>query len=103
ETAQIHAISDPFPQIIEGIPVDLRSLEVTLGRPEFTLNPTSCDPSAFGGTVVSGLGQSSPLSSPFQVGGCSALPLQPQISLRLKGATKRTGHPALTADRKSVV
>jgi hypothetical protein len=97
ETAQIHAVSDPLPQIIDGIPLDVRSVTVKLGRPNFTLNPTSCDPSAVGASLGSSLGQIASLSSPFQVGGCSTLAFKPKIALKLKGSTKRAGHPALTA------
>jgi hypothetical protein len=97
ETAQIHAVSDPLPQIIDGIPLDLRSVAVKLGRPNFTLNPTSCDPSAVGASLGSSLGQVASVSSPFQVGGCSTLAFGPKIALKLKGSTKRAGHPALTA------
>jgi hypothetical protein len=97
ETAQIHAVSDPLPQILQGIPLDVRSVAVTMGRPDFTLNPTSCDPMQIKGNVTSALGQSAALSSPFQVGGCNALGFKPKLAIRLKGQTKRTGHPALTA------
>jgi hypothetical protein len=37
------------------------------------------------------------LTSPFQVGGCQALKFKPNLQISLKGATKRTGHPALRA------
>jgi hypothetical protein len=97
ETAQVKAVSDPLPRILQGIPLDVRQIYLKMGRPDFTLNPTSCDPFAVNGALTSTLGQSTPLSSPFQVGGCSALAYKPKLALRLKGATKRTGHPALTA------
>jgi hypothetical protein len=97
ETARIHAVSDPLPQILDGIPLDVRSIALELGRPQFTLNPTSCEPTAVSGSAISPLGGSAALSSPFQVGGCSALPFKPKLSLRLRGGTKRGGHPALTA------
>jgi hypothetical protein len=97
ETAKVTAVSDPFPRILEGIPLDIRQVAIELGKPDFTLNPTSCDPMSIGGTLTSVTGNSAPLSSPFQVGGCDALGFKPKLSLRLKGATKRTGHPALTA------
>jgi len=97
ETARIHAVSDPLPQILDGIPLDVRSIALELGRPDFSLNPTSCDPMAVGGSVTSALGMSQALSSPFQVGGCSALPFKPKIAISIKGATKRGGHPALKA------
>ncbi len=96
-TAQIHAVAGPVPQILEGIPLDVRSIELELGRPQFTLNPTSCEPTAIAGTALSALGQAAPLNERFQVGGCDALPFAPRLVLSLKGGTKRGGHPALKA------
>jgi hypothetical protein len=101
DTAQIHAVSDPLPQILDGIPLDLRSVAITMGRPQFTLNPTSCDPMQVTGAALSALGQSATLSNPFQVGGCPQLPFKPKLSLRLKGGTSRTGHPKLIATLKA--
>ena len=43
-TAKITTISDPIPTILEGIPLRLRSIQINLNRPNFTLNPTNCDP-----------------------------------------------------------
>jgi hypothetical protein len=97
ETAQIHAVSDPFPTILDGIPLDIRSVALKMDRPGFTLNPTSCDPLAITGTLASPLGSTAALSVPFQVGGCSALPFKPRLALRLKGKVRRTAHPRLIA------
>jgi hypothetical protein len=97
ETAQITAVSDPIPHILQGIPLDVRSVAVKMDRPEFTLNPTSCDPMAVGGREVSTLGQAASLSDRFQVGKCAALGFKQNLSLRLKGGTSRNDHPALTA------
>jgi hypothetical protein len=97
ETARIHAVSDPLPSIIDGIPLDLRSIALKLDRPSFTLNPTSCDPMSISGSALALTGQSAALTSPFQVGGCGALKFKPSLSLKLKGGTKRGDHPALTA------
>ena len=36
--------SDPVPHILKGIPLRLRDLCVSVDRPDFTLNPTSCEP-----------------------------------------------------------
>jgi len=94
-STRIHAVSDPFPQILHGIPLDLRSADVELSRNQFTLNPTSCDPFSIEGSATSALGAIAPLSSRFQVGGCSGLGFEPKLALRLKGKTKRGGFPAL--------
>jgi hypothetical protein len=98
ETAQGHAVSDPFPSIIAGVPLDIRSVAIKLDRPGgFTLNPTSCDPMAVTGSVTALTGQSAALTSPFQVGGCSALKFKPNLAISLKGGTKRHRFPALKA------
>ena len=96
-TAQIHAVSDPIPSILAGIPLDIRSIALNMNRPQFTLNPTSCDAMSVIGSTTSTLGQPSLLQNRFQVGGCRGLAFKPQLKLSLKGATRRSGHPALKA------
>jgi hypothetical protein len=97
ETTRITAVSDPLPQILQGIPLDIRTIQVRLDRPDFTLNPTSCDPMSFDGQLKSVLGQIAPLQSRFQAAECSNLGFDPKLSIALSGKTKRTGNPALTA------
>jgi hypothetical protein len=97
-TAQVTAVSDPLPQILEGVPLTYRDIRIELDRPEFALNPTSCDPMTVNGTASSAGGANSDLSTRFQVVGCSALPFKPKLKLSLKGETLRAGNPALTAN-----
>jgi hypothetical protein len=97
ETAEVHAVSDPLPAILEGIPLDVRSVAVRVDRPSFTLNPTSCDPKAVLASTTALSGQSAALSERFQVGGCKGLKFAPKLALSLKGGTQRTKHPALRA------
>ncbi len=95
--ARIHAVSDPLPTILDGIPLDVRSIELKLDRPDFTLNPTSCESKAIEGTVTTQAGQATALKNSFQVGECGRLAFRPKLRLSLKGATKQAGHPALKA------
>jgi sugar lactone lactonase YvrE len=97
ETARITAVSDPLPTILEGIPLDVRSIVVRLDRDQFTLNPTSCEVKSVEAEEISALGQVAHLSNRFQVGGCRNLGFKPNLSLRLKGGTKRGDNPALRA------
>jgi len=97
ETAQIHAVSDRIPSIIQGVPLDIRSIAISLSRSQFTLNPTSCNPTQVLGASTSILGQGAALSNPFQVGGCRALKFAPKVAINLKGGTRRGAHPALKA------
>ena len=94
-TAQGRVVSDPLPQILDGIPLDVRSVAVRAERQSFSLNPTSCDEKSFGGSVLSTLGQAAPIAERFQVGGCRSLPFKPKLSVRLEGKTNRGGHPSL--------
>jgi hypothetical protein len=96
-SAQIHAVSDPIPSILQGIPLDVRSIALNMNRPDFTLNPTSCDAMQVLGATTSTLGQVAALQNRFQVGGCKGLEFKPKLSISLKGQTRRAGHPALKA------
>jgi hypothetical protein len=96
-TAQITAESDPIPTILHGLPLDVRSISVDLKRPDFTLNPTSCEPKVISGSSISTLGSVAPLSQYFQASNCASLGFKPKLKLSLKGATKQAGYPALKA------
>jgi hypothetical protein len=96
-TAQIHAVSDPIPSMLAGVPLDVRSIALNMNRAQFTLNPTSCNPMKVLGGAISTLGQPISLQSRFQVGGCKGLNFTPSLKVSVKGSTKRAGHPALKA------
>ncbi|HEX7059191.1 MAG TPA: hypothetical protein VF176_05000 [Solirubrobacterales bacterium] len=100
-TARVSAVSDPLPQIIEGIPLRTREIRVDLDRKGFILNPTNCDPFSVDATAHGDQGASAELSNHFQVANCASLDFSPELSLKLKGATKRTGHPKLRAVLKT--
>ena len=74
------AIGASLPTIVGGVPLRLRSLSVSVNRPGFLTNPTSCAALASESSLTSTLGASATLSSPFQVGGCGALSFKPSLS-----------------------
>ncbi len=96
-SARIHAVSAPLPTIIDGIPLDLRSLAVNVNRPNFIINPTSCREKQIVGSVASEDGATVGLLNRFQVRDCGKLDFKPKLKLSLTGSTKRSGHPALKA------
>jgi hypothetical protein len=106
ESAQVRvdgSASEPIPHILNGIPLHLRELRVYVDRPGFTVNPTSCNPLAVQATVFGSFADllapaddaPTSVSERYQAAGCSALGFVPQISLRLRGGTRRGAHPAL--------
>jgi hypothetical protein len=97
ESAQVTAVSDPLPQILEGVPLRLRSILVNLDRPDFALNPTNCDPFSVESETLGDQGTAASASSHFQVSNCAGLPFAPKLSLKLTGGVRRRGHPAIHA------
>ncbi len=97
--------SDRIPHIIDGIPLHLRDVRVYIDRPEFTHNPSSCEPSELVSTLT-GSGASFASSADdstaviekhFQLLNCLTLGFKPHLGLILRGASKRGGFPAFTA------
>jgi hypothetical protein len=97
ETSQVHTVTETIPQILDGVPLDVRSIAISLDRTGFMVNPTSCKAMAFSGSLTSPAGSSASLSAPFQAEGCRRLSFRPHFSLKLKGGTKRTDFPSLRA------
>ena len=117
-TAQITVTTDPLPQVVAGVPTDLRLVDAVIDRSGFMFNPTNCTPSSFsgtasgaapaggtlpGGTQSSGAGsgtteagQSAPISSHFGVGSCKELAFEPKFSVSTSGKTSKTDGASLT-------
>jgi hypothetical protein len=97
--AHVTVKSDPLPTIIQGVPLRMRQVVVSIDRPNFIINPTSCaKQSIFGSFGALGGGTSNQLVS-FQVGGCGDLDLKPKMSMKVTGksATKDGTYPGVDA------
>jgi hypothetical protein len=81
KTARARIASDPIPTMLRGIPLDVKTVDVTIDRPEFIFNPTSCEPMAVGGTITSTQGATASVSSRFQAAECRSLPFKPGFSV----------------------
>jgi hypothetical protein len=109
ETAQIHAVSDPIPDVFGGAKLDIRSVAVNVNKADFTLTGTNCAKFATAGALKGGGADpanpaafsSFPVSDPLQLNGCERLKFRPKLNLRLFGATKRAKHPRLRAVLKA--
>jgi hypothetical protein len=95
--------SDPIPHILDGVVLHLREIRIYVDRPQFTHNPSSCEPSTLESQITgSGVAFDNPaddsLSSPssfFQLLNCRVLGFQPRLGVRLRGGTHRRAYPQL--------
>jgi hypothetical protein len=97
DTALATIVTDPLPQILEGVPISYRTIHVLVDRHDFTLNPTSCAPKKITAVVTATSGAVAEPSTGFQATGCGKLPYAPKLKLSFSGATKRTGNPGVKA------
>jgi uncharacterized repeat protein (TIGR01451 family) len=88
-TSQLTITTDPLPQVVAGVPTDLRTIDAVIDKPEFMFNPTGCEPRSFSGTAYGSGGAQAPIASHFQVGSCRALKFQPNFTVSTSGRTSR--------------
>ncbi len=84
-----------IPQIIDGIPLQIKHVNVSINRPDFTFNPTNCAPQEIGGSLTSSQGTVSTLHVPFQVTNCAVLKFKPIFSVSTNGKTSRKNGASL--------
>jgi uncharacterized repeat protein (TIGR01451 family) len=94
-TAAITISSDPLPQIIDGVPLRLQTVNVTVNRPQFIFNPTSCTAQQVSATITSAQGAVAHDSSPFAAGGCQNLPFKPGLTATTQAKTSKANGASL--------
>jgi hypothetical protein len=82
---------------VDGIPLRLRTANVTIDRPGFIFNPTSCAQQHIDATIVGVQGASTNVSSPFAVSGCAGLHFGPKFTVSTSGHTSRANGASLNA------
>jgi hypothetical protein len=88
--------SHPIPRIIEGIPLEIKQISVTINRPGFTFNPTDCRPLVLAGQITSTEEVSTATSDPFQAADCAGLSFAPKFSVSTSGHASKQGGASLT-------
>ena len=76
-TAALTIVSNPLPTKKDGIPFQVKTVNVEVDRPQFMFNATSCDAQSIGATITGTEGASAPVSSPYQAVNCATLPFRP--------------------------
>ncbi len=96
-TAAVTVTSEPLPRILDGIPLQIRTVEVSVDRKHFIFNPTNCGPMAIGAAATGVLGASVPLSSRFQAANCATLAFAPKFKVTVSGRSSRVDGTSLDA------
>jgi len=94
-TGQASVASGAMPTILRGIPLDVRTVDVTIDRPSFMFNPTDCAPMSIAGAVSSSEGASEGVSSRFQAANCATLPFNPKFTVSTQGKTSKADGASL--------
>jgi hypothetical protein len=85
-----------IPHILDGIPLQIKHINVTVNRPGFTFNPTNCNPTSITGSVGSTEGASSPVAEHFQVTNCASLKFAPKFLVSTSGKTSKANGASLS-------
>ena len=104
QTAQVFAASDTVPSIIGGVPIRMRSIQVNIDKPNFTINPTNCSPFSVDSQGIGDQGTVTNFSSYFNAVNCATLPFKPKMTVRQVGGhknTKRARNPQLQFDLRT--
>jgi hypothetical protein len=103
-TAQVYAASDRVPSIIGGVPIRMRSIQVNIDKPNFTINPTNCEPKTVASQGIGDQDTITDFTSYFQAVNCASLGFQPKMSVRVtsgRRSTNRAQNPALRFDLRT--
>lgn len=88
--------SEPIPTIIDGIVTHVRDIRVSIDRPDFTINPTSCQPRPISSTLTSSRGQSATTSTSLHAEACNELRFKPVFKASTTGRTSRARGASLS-------
>ncbi len=97
-------MSDTVPSIIGGIPIRMRSIQVNIDKPNFTINPTSCDPLSVDSQGIGDQGTVADFSSYFHADNCATMAFKPRMTFRQVGnrkSTRRSANPKLKIDLRT--
>jgi hypothetical protein len=97
ETVQVTAVSDAIPYVFGGAKLGIRTIDISIYRKPFTLNPTNCKPSEIRAEIAGGGGNPNDpaawsnvqRASKFRATKCGALKFKPRFSARIFGGSRQ--------------
>jgi hypothetical protein len=94
-TARITVVSDPLPTILQGIPLQVRKVNVAIDRSGFMFNATNCEPFSVDGSLTSTQGAQANVSSHYQAVNCASLPFKPSFTVSTQAKTSKKNGASL--------
>jgi hypothetical protein len=96
--AGIDVETEDLPQIVGGIPTPYRTIALTIDRPGFMLNPTSCAALPAHGVFTGAGGEQATADTTYQATGCDRQPYAPKLTATIgaRGQTAKGSHPPVT-------
>jgi hypothetical protein len=93
-TAEITIATDQsgpnaIPTMLDGIPLQIKHVNVTITRPGFTFNPTNCNALHITATLTSNQNTIKTLTVPFQATNCATLAFKPKLTASVSGKNSR--------------
>jgi uncharacterized repeat protein (TIGR01451 family) len=89
QTAQLTITTGSIPTIIDGIPLQIKDFNLTIGgvggKSNFIFNPTSCNAMSITGTIDGDEGADAPVSASFHVANCQTLKFKPTLTASSEG------------------
>jgi uncharacterized repeat protein (TIGR01451 family) len=95
QTTALTVTTDNIPHILDGIPLQIKHVNVLIEREGFTFNPTSCNPMAITGQITSVEGATSPISVPYQATNCATLKFAPKLQVSTSAHTSKQNGASL--------
>jgi len=90
-TGALQVTSDPLPQSLDGIPLQIGTLSLDIERERFAFNPTNCRAMSVEGGLESASGSGATVSSPFEAADCATLAFKPKLTALTHARSSRTG------------
>jgi hypothetical protein len=90
-TAALTITSDPLPQSLDGIPLQIKTVNLDIDRAGFIFNPTNCQPLGITATLQSSDDALASVSSRFQAANCATLAFKPRLTGLTHAKTSKAG------------
>jgi uncharacterized repeat protein (TIGR01451 family) len=90
-TAALTLTSDPLPQSLDGIPLQIKAVNLDIDREGFIFNPTDCQPLGIQATLESSNNALASVSSRFQAANCATLAFKPKLTGLAHAETSKAG------------